>query len=154
MLELCLTLPTFTHENPKRRISWDTFLISKTDSTQVKSGQLRSTGIAINSDRYTAVLCAEFLDNSYGRMKKKKTAVFLHRPGGDKRLSSTKLETMSASSRKWEEIKLSDWAVFEEFVGVTSLPSTFPTPDDICALPRDKKDTYAVGFTGAGLKTG
>lgn len=117
-----LTLPTFTHETPKRRISWEAFLISKTDSTQVKSGQLRSAGIAIDNDRYTAVLCAEFLDNSYGRMKKKKTAVFLHRPGGDKRLSFTKLglATISASSRKWEKIKLSDWAAFEEIVGVTS----------------------------------
>ncbi|TGO40429.1 hypothetical protein BHYA_0037g00280 [Botrytis hyacinthi] len=145
-----------SRETLKRRISWETFLIAKTDSSQVKSDQLRSVKIAIGNDLYTAVLCAESLDTTYGKYKKKKTAVFLHRPGGEKRLSFTKLApvNISASSREWEEIKLSDWAVFEEILGVTSLSPTFPTPDDICALECDELDTYVAGFGGVGLRTG
>ncbi|TGO16344.1 hypothetical protein BTUL_0029g00340 [Botrytis tulipae] len=151
-----LTLPTLPREKPKSRISWKTILIAKTDSSQVKSNQLSSVKNAIDNDLYTAVLCAESIDTPYNKYKKKKTAVFLHRPGGEKRLSFTRSAPgiISAISREWVDIKLSDWAVFEEIVGVTSLPSTFPTPDDICALPRDEKDTYAAGFGGAGLRTG
>ncbi|TGO07369.1 hypothetical protein BPAE_1432g00010 [Botrytis paeoniae] len=71
-----LTLPTFsreTTEEPKERIDWKTFLIANTDSSQIKSDQLRSAEIAIENDQYTAVLSAESLDTPYGMNKKKKT---------------------------------------------------------------------------------
>ncbi|KAF7902595.1 hypothetical protein EAF00_002498 [Botryotinia globosa] len=147
-----LTLPIFSREIPKTLISWNTFLIAKTDSSQVRSEQLTNAEMAISNDLYTAVLCAESPDAPYKEYKKKKTAVFLHRPGGEKRLSFTKLgsSSISTSSRKWEEIKLSDWTAFEEMVGVTSLPSNFPVPDNICLLKSEEGDTDVRGFDVGG----
>ncbi|KAF5871648.1 uncharacterized protein Bfra_008671sa [Botrytis fragariae] len=148
--------PRETVEEPKKRIDWKKFLIANTDSSEVKSEQLKNAEIAIKNDQYTAVLCAESLDSPYGKNEKKKTAVFLHRPGGDKRLSFTKLGPvdLQASSRRWVEIKLADWATFEEIVGVTPLPSTFPTPGNICLLEDDELDTDVGIFDGGSLLAG
>ncbi|KAF7888384.1 uncharacterized protein EAF02_002925 [Botrytis sinoallii] len=153
----CWTPPTMkraTPEAPKEPIHWHEFIIAKTDSSQVKSDQLKSAVDAIEKDQYTAVLCAESPDSPYAKDNTEKIAVFLYRPGGDKKLSVTKLEGISASSRKWEEIKLSDWTMFEEILGVDSLPSSFPTPDNICLLEDDELDTGLAGFSGVGLSTG
>ncbi|TGO49735.1 hypothetical protein BCON_0201g00030 [Botryotinia convoluta] len=119
------TLPTYTretNEESKKPIDLQIFLIVNTDSSHVRSESLRSAEIAIKDDLYTAVLCAESLDTPYGKNKKKKTAVFLHRSGREKRLSFTKLRLgkISASSRNWVHIRLADWKIFEEMVGVTS----------------------------------
>ncbi|TGO66894.1 hypothetical protein BOTNAR_0052g00300 [Botryotinia narcissicola] len=118
-------LPTcfrWTTEEPPKYIDWNTFLIAKTDLSQVKSEQLRSAAVAIQNDQYPAVLCVESPDSPYAQNGTEKIAVFLHRPGGDKRLSFTKLGPgdISASSRKWEEIKFADWTMFEDILGVTS----------------------------------
>ncbi|KAF7954703.1 hypothetical protein EAE96_005822 [Botrytis aclada] len=148
-------LPTIsgaTMDGPRTRINWKIFLITNMDHSEVKAKELRSAEIAIENDLYTAVLCTKSLDSPFGGNEKKKTAVFLHRPRGKKRLSVTKLGLggISASSRKWEDIKLSDWTTFEEILGFTSLPSTFPTPDDICLLEAEEGDTDVRGFDGGG----
>ena len=119
-----LTLPKFTRERPgepKRLINWKIFLIANTESSQVKNEILGSVEIAIKDDQYTAVLCSASHDSLHGK-NEKRTAIFLHRPGGEKWLSFTKAGPgkISASFRKWENIKLADWTVFEEVLGVTS----------------------------------
>ncbi|KAF7953680.1 uncharacterized protein EAE97_001079 [Botrytis byssoidea] len=151
--ELCYTpLRCWNCEEPPKYIDWNTFLIAKTDLSQVKSEQLRSAAVAIQNDQYTAVLCAESPDSPYAQNGTEKVAVFLHIPGGDKRLSFTKLGPgdISASSRKWEEIKFADWTMFKDILGVTSLPSNFPTPENICLLTPDELDTDVRGFDVGG----
>ncbi|TGO84236.1 hypothetical protein BPOR_0530g00020 [Botrytis porri] len=134
-------------------IDWKVYSIASTDSSQLKSEQLKNAALAIKNDQYTAILCAKSLDGPY---KAKQTAVFLHRPGGDKRLSFTKLglSGIQANSRRWVDIKLADWTTFEEIVGVTPLPSTFPTPENIGSLEGDEQDTNVGSFDGGRFPAG
>lgn len=70
-----------TSENSATHINWKVFLIASTSSLDDKNKQLGLVATAIRDDQYTAVLCAKSLDETNGKNKERKTAVFLHRPG-------------------------------------------------------------------------
>lgn len=70
---------------------------------------------AMSGDKFVAVLGLQFANTSSGQ-NPSKTAVFLYRPGGDKRLSGSKSQS-HASSRDWDNIEMSIWESFKQIVG-------------------------------------
>ncbi|CAD6444134.1 59ef68b1-b26b-4322-848e-322903f4b64e [Sclerotinia trifoliorum] len=115
------------HEGKMKLLDWYVFQITRTDSQQEKAKTLQKIEDALRGDLRTAVLAA-------GPPNGTTRAVYLHRPGGDARLSFTKpgWGRISASSRGNGEIGFEDWLKFEELIGLVkttnSLPESFPKP--------------------------
>jgi len=77
---------------------------------------MKDAATAISDDKFVAVLGLQFVNTSSGRTSSK-TAVFVHRPGGEKRLSTSKSQDHS-SSRRWVGMDKSFWNSFKEMVGI------------------------------------
>jgi hypothetical protein len=114
------TLPTRTRGSFKARviIEWKTFVILASDSEEAKGNLMRDAMVAIENNKYVAVLGIKIKIDRWGQEIKEK-AVFLHRAGGDKRLSVSKTK-FHASSRWWSDIDSDQdwvWKAFKQIVG-------------------------------------
>lgn len=75
--------------------------------------------MAIEKNLYVAVFGYNFLDKE----ETLKTMVFVHRPGGEKKISicktaySYRCSTARASPRAWDEIREYEWEQFVDIVG-------------------------------------
>ncbi|KAF8859750.1 hypothetical protein BDZ45DRAFT_574746, partial [Acephala macrosclerotiorum] len=107
------TLPILTKE--RSIIKWKTFVVQDSDSKEVRERLMKDAAIAIGSDKFVAVLGLQFVNDGSGR-KLRKAAVFLYRPGGDKRLSISGSKGHT-SSRNWRDMKDLDWEAFKRIVG-------------------------------------
>ncbi|KAJ8069018.1 hypothetical protein OCU04_002694 [Sclerotinia nivalis] len=127
-------LPT-RKKQPRESIDWKVVMITSNDSDDFKNEQFKQAEAAIRSGRYTAILGAESPGSPYNLYRTEKTAVFLHRPEDEERLSFTKMDwgKKLASSRTGACISSSDWEIFVGIVGVPTklLPASFPKPEHL-----------------------
>ncbi|KAF7865311.1 hypothetical protein EAF04_006288 [Stromatinia cepivora] len=129
-------LPTRT-KLPREPIDWKILVIISTDTDEFKKEQFKEAEIAIQGGRYMAILGAETPDSPYSVYRPEKTAVFLHRPGSDTRLSFNRpnQDKILASSREGAKIHSGEWKIFENMVGVPTpknlLPESFPKPEHL-----------------------
>lgn len=91
-------------------------MLKDSDSREVREGLMKDATTAIGGDKFVAVLGLQFVNTSSGP-NSHNTAVFVYRPGGDKRLSMSTLK-YRASSRYWRRIDKSYWKKFKQIVGI------------------------------------
>ena len=99
-------------------IEWKTFVIVTSDSEEAKGNLMKDAIAAIENDNNVAILGMQIQKNLFGQETKNKV-VFVHRAGGEKRLSSSR-DKCHASSRMWGEIKTPNdhvWKAFKQIVG-------------------------------------
>jgi hypothetical protein len=104
--------------NVRVLIEWKTFVIGASDSKEAKGNLMKDAIAAIENDSYVAILGIQIQKDYFGQ-ERKNTVVFLHKAGGEKRLSFSK-EKFHASSRMWGEINSHDdptWVAFKQIVG-------------------------------------
>jgi len=114
-------MPTLIINQPldKESIEWKTFVIGASDSNEVKEKLMNQAVMAIEDRCFVAILGVQFEKDRFGQ-KIRKTATFLHRPSGDKRLSlGNSKSPKHSSSRKWRHIDNSHWDAFKQMVGTT-----------------------------------
>jgi hypothetical protein len=114
------TLPTQIKEPPnvKVLIEWKTFVIVASDSEEAKGNLMKDAIAAIENDSNVAILGIQIQKDHFGQETKNKV-VFLHRAGGEKRLSFSKGK-LHASSRMWGDINSHydlTWVAFKQMVG-------------------------------------
>lgn len=111
------TLPTRKNDESKTAIEWNIFVVKSTDSKQFKKQEFEKAGTSMRNDKHTAVLGVSLSDS--------RKAVFVYRPGGDKRLSTTTIlgrpvircrPVVRSSARHWDAVGRCDWRKFEEIV--------------------------------------
>lgn len=104
------TLPTRKNDESKTAIEWNIFVVKSTDSKQFKEQEFEKAGTSMRNDKHTAVLGVSLSDS--------RKAVFVYRPGGDKRLSTTRLvkPKIKSSARRWDYVGRCDWSKFEKIV--------------------------------------
>lgn len=93
-------------------------MILASDSEEAKGNLMRNALVAIENNKYVAVLGIKIKIDCWGQEIKEK-AVFLHRAGGDKRQSVSKTK-FHASSRWWSDIDSDQdwvWKAFKQIVG-------------------------------------
>ncbi|KAH6663167.1 hypothetical protein B0J14DRAFT_495098 [Halenospora varia] len=110
------TLPTHSGKPLTTRvpIEWITFEIEASDSKE-KGKLMKEAVMAIEHDQYVAILGIQIGKDRFGH-KTRKTVIFLHRPGGDKRMSVDKRKDR-ASSRRWAVIKDFDLEALKKVMG-------------------------------------
>ncbi|KUJ14154.1 uncharacterized protein LY89DRAFT_130628 [Mollisia scopiformis] len=146
------TLPTRIQElETEVRIEWEKFVIPANYPEEAKSRLMRDAMVAIANNRNVAILGVQFKrSRAHLGREKEKTAVFLYRAGGDKRLSSSSNKG-HASSREWQSIKTDHDPVrldFKEIVGketqiVTysyTLPEAFPKLKPLTTVGEGETD--------------
>jgi hypothetical protein len=88
-------------------------VILTSDSEAAKGSLIRDAIAAIENDKYVAILGIQIGRDHFGRKIENK-AVFLHRAGGDMRLSARTGSKSYVSSRMWRNITSQDlvWEAF------------------------------------------
>ncbi|EPE36739.1 hypothetical protein GLAREA_08902 [Glarea lozoyensis ATCC 20868] len=81
---------------------------------------MRSATVAIAEDLHVAVFGYQSLDNNM------KTVLFLHWPGGQRKLSIFRKNEARANARCWREITEGEWEQFVDIVG--EIPGSFLEP--------------------------
>ncbi len=118
------TLPIET-PTPRKAIEWTTFVIMASDSNERKGSLFRNAAAAILANQNVAVLGHQSQTDGT-----EKRVVFVHRKGGNKRVSSA-TEGLSASPRYWDDLNSWDrvWKTSEEVVGELSMVPTYSGKD-------------------------
>jgi hypothetical protein len=110
------TLPTQDECHGQVVINWEVFVMRTSDSETCRERTMKDAGMAISGNKYVAVLAVQPSDYAPGSTLKT-AAVFLHRPGGDKKMSLSTAEICRASPRYWNRLRPWDWEKFMTFVG-------------------------------------
>jgi hypothetical protein len=122
------TLLTQTKEplNAGVLIEWKTFMVVASDSEEAKRNLMRDAMVAIENNKNVAVLAIQIKRDHLDQQAINK-AVFLHRAGGEKRVSTSRTR-FHASSRWWYQIDPdydSVWEAFKQIVGKETKIATY-----------------------------
>lgn len=104
----------------KKRIEWEKFVIMPSDSEDRRASLMRDATLGIRNNKNIAILCARFMKIGLGK-ETVDYVVFLHRAGGDKRISHSSGPGSHASFRPWSHIREegeSTWKLFVETSGI------------------------------------